>query len=401
MLRKPISEKIKSIAPCAAAVAVFAAVLFEPKSALFGGRNGVVLCLDTVVPSLFALMFAVTLLGESGALAALSRLLSPFARLIGLPPDGSAALVAAALGGYPAGAKAAVGMYERGGISRQQACRLAELCVCAGPAFIFGMSGTLISTGAAAALAAAEPCAMVICAAVSRFFSKNSVDNNFDNHNYVNHNKFESPRRSFSECIVNAAAQTSSAMLTVCVFVVLFSALRELLAASGAAQRICHILTSVGVPDELANAALPVLLEVTSGSISASEAGLPTLAFALGFGGISVHMQIFGLCRRLRLSALRFELFRLAQGLTAALVTSLIMRMLPSVCCAAIPGENKMTASTPMGAVTLIVMCIMFMLCTEPDDGIILRRRSRYPCSEPSGSGRSWSERASFFQRPR
>ena len=81
----------------------FAALLFSfPEESAAAARQGIKLCLDLLIPSLFPFFFLSSLListGLAGLCARpLGRLMSP---LFGVSGSGAAALILGAVGGYP------------------------------------------------------------------------------------------------------------------------------------------------------------------------------------------------------------------------------------------------------------------------------------------------------------
>lgn len=118
------------------------ALILDGKTALLGARQGVGLCLQTIVPSLFPFFFLSNLL--TGSLAGLSsRAIRPFGKLTGVPKGTEPLVMAGLLGGYPAGAQAVAQSYQAGQLSREEAQNLLAFCNQPGPAFLFGMVGSL------------------------------------------------------------------------------------------------------------------------------------------------------------------------------------------------------------------------------------------------------------------
>ncbi len=115
--------------PIAAILAAAALLLLRPLEAAVAVREGLALCGGTVIPSLFPFFAAVSLLLQLGAAEALQgacgKIMGPLFHMRGacaLP------LLAGLLGGYPSGAAAVAGLYEQGGVSRQEAELLLGFC---------------------------------------------------------------------------------------------------------------------------------------------------------------------------------------------------------------------------------------------------------------------------------
>ena len=98
-------------------------LILDSRTALAGAAEGVALCLRTLVPGLFPFFVLSTMLTAS------------------LPRGGL--LAAGILGGYPVGARNVALAWRDGRLTQEEAERMAVLCNCAGPSFIFGAAGNL------------------------------------------------------------------------------------------------------------------------------------------------------------------------------------------------------------------------------------------------------------------
>lgn len=130
--------KHKQLLAGIASACAMVVLILDGKTALEGAREGVQLCLVTMIPSLFPffLLSAVlnrALLGTSAAALHLP------ARWLGIPKGAEGLVVASLLGGYPAGAQSVVTGYRQGCLTKDQTQRLLGLCNQPGPAFLFGI----------------------------------------------------------------------------------------------------------------------------------------------------------------------------------------------------------------------------------------------------------------------
>ena len=120
----------------------FFVLILDAKTALTGAKEGVQLCVCVVVPSLFPFLFlSVTL--PSRLLGKKTKLLGRLGRLCSIPEGAESLMMLGFLGGYPVGAGMIADAYRQGSISRTGAIRMLGFCSNAGPAFIFGMVGSL------------------------------------------------------------------------------------------------------------------------------------------------------------------------------------------------------------------------------------------------------------------
>lgn len=103
-----------------------------------GAADGIALCLKTVIPSMFPLIFLVNtfLSMEKSENNLLVKMPAAF---LGLPDNCSDLVIPILLGGYPLGAIAVNQAFKAGKISSGACCRLLLFCNNPGPAFIFGI----------------------------------------------------------------------------------------------------------------------------------------------------------------------------------------------------------------------------------------------------------------------
>ena len=126
---------------CSAFAGILVLIL-DSRTALSGAQDGLRLCIQTVIPSLFPFFILSNLL--TGALMGMDfLLLRPIGRFFGLPKGAESLLIPACLGGYPAGAQSIAVAFKSGQISKNTAERLLAFCNNAGPAFLFGMIGQM------------------------------------------------------------------------------------------------------------------------------------------------------------------------------------------------------------------------------------------------------------------
>ena len=79
------------------------ALILDGRTAIDGARQGIELCLRTVIPSLFP-FFVLSILLTSSLLGSSLAVLRPLGRLFGMPDGAESLLIPAFLGGYPVAA---------------------------------------------------------------------------------------------------------------------------------------------------------------------------------------------------------------------------------------------------------------------------------------------------------
>jgi hypothetical protein len=125
----------------AAALGV-ALLILDSKTALIGAQEGVTMCIQTVIPSLFP-FFLFSILLTTSLMGRRLRILRPVCRLCRVPMGAESILIAGFLGGYPVGAQCVSQAFEAGQLSAQDARRMLGFCSNCGPAFLFGMAAVM------------------------------------------------------------------------------------------------------------------------------------------------------------------------------------------------------------------------------------------------------------------
>jgi len=133
------------------AVSAFAAMLviiLDTKTALLGAREGLQLCLQTIIPSIFPFLLLSGMLNRS-LLGQAFPLLRPLGSLCKIPKGGECLLLLGFIGGYPVGAQLTAQSYADRSLTLQTAKRMLGFCSNAGPAFLFGMLSPLFTNSLA------------------------------------------------------------------------------------------------------------------------------------------------------------------------------------------------------------------------------------------------------------
>lgn len=119
-------------------------LILDAPTALAGARDGIELCLYSIVPSIFPFLVLSAIL-TSNLLGAHVKILHPLGRLVGIPKGTEGLFLAGLLGGYPIGAQAVTQAWEQGQLSKKDARRMLAFCSNAGPSFLFGILGIQFS----------------------------------------------------------------------------------------------------------------------------------------------------------------------------------------------------------------------------------------------------------------
>ena len=243
-------------------------LILDSRTALIGAQEGIILCLQTVIPSLFPFFMLSNLLTGS-LMGADFRILRPIGRIFGLPKGAQSLLIPAFLGGYPAGAQSIAAAYQKNQISKRTAEQLLAFCNNAGPAFLFGMVGPLFpSPYAPWALWAIHIIAAWMVSLLFRWEQEDAAC-----------------RNAISCSIPEAMAASGNTMAMVCGWVVMFRILIRFLN--------CWVLWLLPTTGQIGVAGL---LELANGCCSLPLIASVPVRFVLcsvflAFGGLCVTMQ--------------------------------------------------------------------------------------------------------------
>ena len=323
-------------------------------------RERILLCLRTLIPSLYGCTAAAILLRESGALSGISKKCRRTANFLGIPADCFAVFVISQLAGYPVGALLLRDLRQQG--KTDESARLGGMCFGCGPAFAVGFAGGALfgDTAAGWMLFGACICANLMLCLLTRPLDRGG-----------NPGTQPAVMQFSAEMLTNAASGTMRSMAQICGMVLLFgviSALCGVLGLTAAAVRLGGLL---GVPAQTVRALLDALLDVTQ-LPAVFRCGLPyrtLLALTgalLSFGGLCVHMQCIavggGRCAAGRLLCMRFF---------AAILTFLLLyaaaplRQMPET--AAVFAPRTAVSATGSVLPALLIICTGFPFLIKKD----------------------------------
>ena len=111
-------------------------LLTNPKSALQGAGDGLILWYRTLFPTLMPFMVLSNLIVLTGCAKSIGRLLMPLTRLLHLPNQAGYCILVGFLCGYPMGAYVCAGLNKTGELNNADAAYLASICNNASPMFM-------------------------------------------------------------------------------------------------------------------------------------------------------------------------------------------------------------------------------------------------------------------------
>lgn len=253
-------------------------MIFDSNNVFIGAADGIKICLQVLIPSLFPYLLLTGLLTNS-VKGKWSFLITGF------------------LGGYPAGAQSIKTAYDRKQITKEQAELMLTYCNQAGPAFIFGMVSRRFTRNYI-------PWIIWLVHILSAFvifllYCKNQKM------------KTGLSKPSSIYTISELLERSIKAMALICGWVIIFRVIIQVINV-----RILHHAST------LLKVTLSGLLELSNGCILLNSIRSEQLRFILcsaflGFGGICVTFQTYSLTKGLKIK--KYIIAKITQGLISAL----------------------------------------------------------------------------------
>ena len=297
-------------------------------------KEGMGLCYNVIIPSLFPFFILTSLVISLGLAGYLGRLMEPIMRpLFRLPGACAAPLALGFVGGYPVGARAALTLYENGQCTKTEAERLLAFCNNSGPAFILGVVGAGVfgDSRVGLLLCLVHALASVCVGLVFRLYRPERGRSR-------EASSLPIQAQRFSSAFTGAVKASVTSTLNICAFVMCFTVLIRMLFLSGIlpflAALLGRLLSPLGFTEAWARRLLTGLLELSSGVWSLTGEGTlqgkaAMAAFLLGWAGISVHCQVLSFLGESGLSTRTYIGGKLLHGVFSAALTALLFRFFP------------------------------------------------------------------------
>ena len=334
-----------------------------------GIRSGISVCGDVVIPSLFPFMILTEFVALSGASDTLSKPISPFTRwLFGLPKVTAAPILLSFISGYPVGASLARRLYDSGKISRSDAEKMLTFTVNSSPAMLIFAVGMGMLGGKeygyllyivhilASVLNGILFSRIILNSGANRrvekvnlptFNAQNTIQTIGQKSAYGITKKDDTPHYNIADAFVTATADASVSMLKICGCVILFAGI----VASIKSARI-----------------LALILEVTVGCKVAVNYGIKAISAVVGFGGISVIMQVMtvskGLIRPWILILSRITHAAISYGLCSVAI-SLLPEKTVAVLSTGLPQLDSFTSVTAPASAAMLLLAVVVMFSAK------------------------------------
>lgn len=320
----------------------FCLLLFS-KNNLVAVKNGLTLWATSVVPSLFPFFVATELLLHTNVVNFLGRVLNKCMRpIFNIDGKGSFCFIMGLISGYPVGAKIACEFREKNICSKIECERLLSFTNNSGPLFIVGTVGISMfgNSSIGLLLLITHILACISVGFIFRFWkndlSRGSISSEYVSSKNTNLVTFSNLGSVLSESITNSI----NTILLIGGFVVIFSSVISIFKSSGLLNSFALFLTPffnfLHIDSTFISPILTGFLEITNGinnialiKVKHLSINIIITAFLLGFGGISVLLQVWSIISNSDLSIKPYIFGKLLHAFFAAFYTFLALHFLP------------------------------------------------------------------------
>ena len=307
-------------------------------------KKGLSLWANSVVPSLFPFFVATDLLMHTNFVNILGRFLNKLMKpLFNIRGEGAFGFIMGLISGYPVGAKIACDFRENNICSKEECERLLSFTNNSGPLFIVGTVGISMfgNSTIGLLLLVTHILACITVGIIFRFWKFNTSTFNTDINKKSSFNKNKNVTFSnLFEVLVKSITNSISTVLMIGGFVVIFSSIISILKSSGILNSLVYIFTPLfdfmHIDTSFIYGILTGLLEITNGisiisniHIKAISINIVLTAFLLGFGGLSVLLQVLSITSKTDISIKPYFYGKLLHGFLAGFYTFIFMNFFP------------------------------------------------------------------------
>lgn len=307
-------------------------------------KSGLKLWATSVIPSLFPFFVATELLMHTRLVSQIGILLNRYMKpIFNVRGEGAFAFIMGIISGYPMGAKLATNFRKNNICSKEECERLLSFTNNSGPLFIIGTVGILMygNTTIGILLFITHILACITVGFIFRFWKRKETTFNASSNKILSAKQTKKVTFSnLGEILAESITSSISTVLLIGGFVVIFSSVISILKSSGIihilADCFSPILQLFNIDPSFASPLISGFLEITNGINTISNISNKKLSvnliftsFLLGFGGVSVLLQVLSITSKSDLSIKPYVYGKLLHGILAAFYTYLFVNFIP------------------------------------------------------------------------
>lgn len=319
-------------------------LLFFSSANLSSVKSGLILWATSVIPSLFPFFVSTELLMHTNIVNQLGFFLNKFMKpLFNIRGEGSFAFIMGIISGCPIGAKIACSFRQNNICTKEECERLLSFTNNSGPLFVIGTVGILMfkNTIIGILLFITHFLSSISVGIIFRFWKRNKTSNDYTKHPSSSTSKNKTVLlNNLGEVLAESITSATSTLLLIGGFIVLFSSIISILKSSGilngCALFITPIFELINIDTSFCMPLISGFIEITNGIASISNIPCKKLsiniiltAFLLGFGGISILLQVLSITSKTDLSIKPYILGKLLHGILASFYTYIFINIIP------------------------------------------------------------------------
>ena len=323
----------KNIIPIMFFIFTICLIVFS-KSNIQAVKNSLSIWVNNVIPSLFPFFIATELLNHTNIPRIIGNMFNKIMHpLFNVPGIGAYALFMGIISGYPVGAKIVTNFRNDNLCTKEEAERLITFTNNSGPLFILGTVGiTLFYDSSIGLLLLFTHILACISVGIIFRFWKFNIKERRNTDTLETNITFNSLGEVLSKSILSAINSVVLIGGFIILFGIIFSILQKSHMLSFLKLPLIPIFNLLNIDTNFIIPILTGILELTNGvsavsGIASKNLGINviTCAFLLGFGGISIILQVLSIISKSDISIKPYILGKLLQGTFAALYTFLII----------------------------------------------------------------------------
>lgn len=316
-----------SIAISTATIVVMILILVSPVKYAISVVDGLKLFFSSVLPGLLPFMFFTRILTNSGIIAKIVRPLEKTSqKAFGIGANGVYAFIMSIISGYPIGSKITADLYESGQINDNELMKTALISSTSGPIFVIGAVGgsMLKSVKLGAIIYVSNLIAVIITALLINSCTRRKSKVKVSQTDTIKIEK---------KTLYALAKDTVISTLIVGFYVALFSLfiklLTELKVIAFLSSMLDTILGKSASSSGLSQGIMSGIIEMTNGakmlSVTPSPLFISSIAFIIGFSGISIIMQSLSFLSKTKIKPTTFVIGKVFHGILSFIICYLFL----------------------------------------------------------------------------
>lgn len=356
-----------------AAFVFFCLLVAYPETCLDSALRALKSWLNIVIPSMLPFFIASNILTETGIVKLISSVFEPVTtKLFGLSGYFIYAFLAAAVSGYPMGAKVASDLCEKKYIDELEAASIIKCTSVSGPVFIVGAVSVGMLGFKNLALYLLIP-HYVSALLLAMFFSLKKKKQRFQKkiiktsiYDFLYNNPLY--KKDIGTILSASISSSIHSILNIGGFIILFSVILGILNEAGILSWLQNLFGGSPIFTPIAAG----LFEMTTGCLSAAEtnislmAKVPLISGIISFAGLSVHAQTYSIASEANININGFISTKLAQAVISYCITLGMLAVLkPSISVFSTDHAAQILNLYPFVGIIALILAVFIAICVK------------------------------------